>query len=700
MPRARSVAKLLPCPLARTARKHASTLPLSRLAMEPASSRHTVPTQEPDEPLTSRRAAAAIAFGLLAILLINIGIRTIELVSGQYISNGVPPLPAFAAVLILSLVRPILQRRAPRLAPTRGQILLIYSMLTIAVILSGLYHVRGLLPRLVALQYWGTKNPSLAPYGRYLPSWLAPHDMRAIKDYYEGSAPGGRIAWSAWIGPLGWWSLLLVVMFLGVFSMVTLVQRQWIRHEKLSFPLLTIPLMLTAGDWSAFGSVASRRAFFLIGFAIAGFFNGINILHILYPFIPAPGFEVSLEAYFQNRPWTPLQPVRLYFMLETMGIGYFVPLEVTFSAWLFYVLNRIMAIVGTAAGYDQPGFPFNQDQCGGGYIAIGLLLLWGLRRSAGESLRKSFSHAHRDPRYAVDRWSWIGVAFSVVFVLGFCQAAGFSLWLAIPYFVIVGLVVLVYARIRAETGVPFTYIFPEGETRELFVNTISVPRALAWGGTRSFVLLSAFAWFSRFPHPDEQAAYQLDSLKLSEQGRIPYRSLFIALLLAFLVGLAAAYWAHLSAYYAQGSNLIASAGTIGEYRDTQAREEYELMATQLSSPPFRSMPRLVATAGGFGFAALLMLLRQRMPGFPFHPLGFLMATAYQDSDNTWFPMLVAWLCKFIALRAGGLPLYRRGMPLFLGLAVGHFLFGGIFFPVLSLFLPHTVANAYHLIFGV
>ena len=62
-------------------------------------------------------------------------------------------------------------------------------------------------------------------------------------------------------------------------------------------------------------------------------------------------------------------------------------------------------------------------------------------------------------------------------------------------------------------------------------------------------------------------------------------------------------------------------------------------------------------------------------------------------------MLAAWLSKLTLLRIGGLPLYRRGMPFFLGLAVGHFFLGGIFWPLLSLLLPHEAANAYHLLFG-
>ncbi len=636
---------------------------------------------------------------MFLIVLIAVAIRYTEMVSGQYISNGVPPTSVFAALLLLCFARALLRRIAPHLAPTRAQLLLIYSMLTVAVILSGLYHVRAFLPHLVAMQYWSKGNAPLGEYAKLLPDWYAPHNHQAIRDYYEGRAPGGRIPWAIWLLPLGCWTLFFIAMFVGVFSLVVLAQRQWIRHEKLSFPLLAIPLALTSDDWSAYGSRRQRRALFAFGFGLAALFNLVNILHVLYPFLPSPGFEVPLGQYFTNRPWEPLQVVRIYFMLETIGIGYFIPLDVTFSGWFFYFVTRMIAVGGTAAGYDQPGFPFGREQCAGGYLAMGLILLWGLRRAFASSLRQAFRRGVRSAEAASERWAWIGLLGSAVFVPAFCRAAGMSLWLALPFFGVLGLFVLVYARLRAETGMPLTFIFPEGMAKEVVVNTISVPQALHLGGERSFVLLSTLGWLSRFHYPENEAAYQIDSVKLAQEERIPLKMLFVALLLAFLVGLGAAYWVHLSAYYKQGSNLIASAGGFGEYREALAREEYEQMASRLSSVPPRSLPHLTATAGGFGFVVLLTLVRRRWLNCPFHPLGFLIANAYGDDTESWFSLLIAWASKALVLRVGGLRAYRRGIPFFLGLAIGHLLVGGVLWPLFSLTISRQAANAYHLVFG-
>ncbi|HZO88456.1 MAG TPA: DUF6785 family protein [Chthonomonadaceae bacterium] len=664
-------------------------------------------TQEPESdtpeitaaPLPGRRALAAMAFGVVYILLVALAVRYTEMVTGRYVSHGVPPLPAFAAILLLSLLRPVLRRFAPRLTPSHGQMLLVYAMVATATILMGAYHIRAFLPHLVAMQYWSKDTPALAEYAKYLPSWLVPHDAEAIRRYYE-SDRNGVIPWSVWIPPLFWWSLFLLAIFLGAFSLITLIQRRWIREERLTFPLLAIPLAVSSDDWSSYGGTAGRRrALFLLGLAIPALFNGLNILHVLVPSVPSPGFYQSFHDYFPDRPWQPFGQVYIFYMLEAIGIGYFVPLEISFSVWFFYLLNRLMAVAGSAAGYDEPGFPFTQEQAAGGYIAMGLLLLWGLRRALARSLKRAFGSLAATSDTAQERWAWIGLVGSTLFILGFCQVAGFSLYLAVPYFAIIGLFVLVFARIRAETGVPFGFIYPYSLPKEMLLNTISISRALSWGGTGSFVLFSSLAWLSRHHLPEEHAAYQLDGVKLAEAGRIPYRTMFGALLLAFVVGLVASYWVHLSAYYAIGSNLAGGGTGTGEYRSIVALQEYQQMASRISSPPNPQLSRTFATFGGFAFVCILTALRTHLLRMPLHPLGFLIATAYGDSGTAWFPLGIAWACKATILRIGGLKMYRQGIPFFLGIAIGHFFIAGIFWPVLSLFITREASQGYHLYFG-
>lgn len=653
-----------------------------------------------EERMTLRRAAVALGLGMLFILLTAIAIRNSEMVTGRYISHGVPSLPAFAAVLFLSLFRPMLRRVAPQLTPSRGQILLIYVMLTTSTILSGSYHIRAFLPHLVALQYHERPGGAFAgtKYSDYLPNWLAPHDTKIVEDYYNGSADGS-VPWGAWLGPLCWWSLFLIAIFLGTYCLMRLVEKKWTQDEKLSFPLLFLPLAMSSEDWSSYGSRKTRRTLFLLGFGAAALFNGLNIIHILQPVVPSPGFYITLVEYFPDRPWKPLGSIYLFYMLEAMGIGYFIPLEVTFSTWFFYLCNRAFAVAGSAAGYDQPGFPFTQEQSFGGYLAVGLLLLWGLRAAFVQSLRRSFRTGVSNAEVRAERALWLGLFGCVLFTLGFCYAAGFSLRLSVPFMLILGLFVLVYARIRAETGVPFGFIYPYGLPKEGLLNAVSFETAQSWGGARSITMFSNLAWLSRHHLPEEHAAYQLDAIKLGQEARIHRRTIFIGLMIAFVIGLMAAYWVHLSAYYSLGANMAGGGTGAGEYRATVAQQEYQQMASRIATPPKRNELALFAVGGGFFFTTALYWLRLHWLNSPFHPLGFVLSTAYGDASNMWFPMLVAWTFKAAILRIGGLKLYRTGIPFFLGLTMGHFFMAGIFWPIFSLFVAPEASKAYHLYFG-
>jgi hypothetical protein len=637
-----------------------------------------------------------LAIGAAGIILTDLAIRYTELVTGRYISSGVPPIPAFAALLLLVLLNPLLARLSPRLALDRGQIFLVYAMMTIGVVLAASYLVRAFLPHLVSLQYWGRLDPTLAGLDRFLPRWYAPFDPEVVRLYFEGTHTH-RVPWDAWIRPLLLWSTFFLALFGGAFSLVLLWQRQWIRNERLTFPLLYLPLTLTAPEMDPSVGGLFRRPLFWGGFGVAAAFNALNIAHALHPAVPAPGFYKSLSGLFPARPWTPLNAIVLFFMLESMGFGYFIPLEITFSTWFFYLFVRFLAVAGLAWGYEPPGFPFTQDQCTGAYLAVALFLLWSGRHHLRAALRSLLGKG--GSATPEERWALVGLWASAGFVLAWCHFSRFPLRVAVPFFAVLGGFVLVYARLRAETGVPGEFIYPYGLPKSLVVNAFSIPGLLDLGGLRTLVVFSSYAWLSRHHYVEAMAAYQLDGVKLGEVGRVSRRLLVLALTLAFAVGLAGAFWAHLSAYYELGSNLAGGGTGRGEYRAQVALQEYQWTATQAASQPPRDGVRLGFTAWGFLFTVILAALRTRFPGDPFHPLGFILATSYGDSGTFIFPAFMAWLAKGLILKIGGLKLYRKGIPFFVGLIVGHFFCGGLFWPVLSLLIGPEASRAYHLYFG-
>src|SRR5205823_7473387 len=135
-----------------------------------------------------------------------------------------------------------------------------------------------------------------------------------------------------------------------------------------------------------------------------------------------------------------------------------------------------------------------------------------------------------------------------------------------------------------------------------------------------------------------------------------------------------------------GSNMAGGGMGRGEYRAQVALQEFQRMAQTARFPPAPDVTRVAYAGAGAAIAVGLALLRNVWLGSPFHPLGFILATAYGDSSTFFFPLFVAWLLKGLLLRAGGLRLYRAGLPFFIGLIIGHFTLAGIFWPLFSLLI--------------
>ena len=76
---------------------------------------------------------------------------------------------------------------------------------------------------------------------------------------------------------------------------------------------------------------------------------------------------------------------------------------------------------------------------------------------------------------------------------------------------------------------------------------------------------------------------------------------------------------------------------------------------------------------GLGMVVTLLLIVMRSAFFwwPFHPLGYALAGSW-TTVVFWFPCFIAWLCKSLSLRYGGLSFFTKARPFFLGMILGEF----------------------------
>jgi hypothetical protein len=97
---------------------------------------------------------------------------------------------------------------------------------------------------------------------------------------------------------------------------------------------------------------------------------------------------------------------------------------------------------------------------------------------------------------------------------------------------------------------------------------------------------------------------------------------------------------------------------------------FDLTASQMRSPFDASWERLLVFGIGGGVMAVLTFLHYRLPWWPFHPIGFPVAFAWTTQLSV-FSIFLVWGIKAILLKLGGVALYRKWQPFFLGILVGY-----------------------------
>jgi hypothetical protein len=181
-------------------------------------------------------------------------------------------------------------------------------------------------------------------------------------------------------------------------------------------------------------------------------------------------------------------------------------------------------------------------------------------------------------------------------------------------------------------------------------------------------------------------------MELARRASIRPERVALALFIAVALGWCVGWYNHLTPYYEHGAQQLRG-GIWGEWI---SRPEYQAAATYPHTPRLPEEARVAATGVGAGVTVVLSLLRLRFAGFPLHPLGYAISCSY--GSLAWGPFLMVWVLKSLALRYGGMAFYRRTIPFFLGLALGHFAVAGIFWGLLGAWTGEAV-QGYPVFFG-
>jgi hypothetical protein len=618
--------------------------------------------------------------------------------SGNF-AESVPPIPAVASLLVLVLVNPFLQRWMKRLALSQAEVLTTYCMTAIAISMSSVGMIRYFLPVLTAPSYFATPENEYALFNRYLPDWLVVSDPAAVADSYRGSSTG-VVPWDAWLIPLGVWTVFFVLFFWTMLCIVVVVRREWIQHERLVFPVAHFGLAIAEpSDSRSLTAKFFRNRLMWIGFGAAFFYNAMNIAHAFYPSLPAPGTSLNLGVFLTERPWNAVRPFSFQYRPAVLGLAYLMPLDVNFSVWAIYLGTKFAAVLVSAGGANVPGFPWIYDQASGAYMALVVVYVWSARRHLGRVVRGVVSPSSEDDAGEPMPYRLAGLGFvgGVIGLCLWCSVAGMAIDVALMLMALLLGTALVYTKIRAEAGAPMIWLFPWAVNKNVLYNILGPRYFVRNGSYQTMSVLASMAFLGRGFFP-QFMAYQMEAFKMSEERGVNKRRVAVGIMLALVIGLVAGYYMHLTAYYEYGANILE--GGTREWGGTRGaaliRQEYNRMHGLIGSAGGPDIISAGATGFGFLFTVFLATLRRGMAQFPLHPMGYAMVTAY--GDPLWGAFLVAWTVKVSVTRLGGIGLYRRLVPMFLGVTLGHFFTAGILWGALAS-LGAEVFRGYGVWFG-
>ena len=558
----------------------------------------------------------------------------------------------------------------PRKQFSDGELIVVYLLLTVASSLAGHDMLQLLWPLIPHSTWFATPENEWAElFHHHIPDWLTVKDRDALVPFYHGEST--LHIWShlgLWIRPVFWWSSLIVVLTWMMLCLTVLVQRQWVYREKLTYPIIQIPIQLTKRN----GHALFRNRLFWIGFILAGSMNLINGLHFLFPVVPSVGgighnpskVGFDLGQLFTEKPFNAIGYTPLAVYPFVVGLSFFIPLNLSFSIWFFYLLRKIVLVWGTMLGLGHlPGFPFPDEQLFGAWFALGLIAVWVSRKFLIEQIKSAFWRRDEDDEHVrIVRQAAIGLTSGVFFVLFFCFSFGVSAIHALAYFGLFFALAIAITRVRAELGPPtHDVLWHPGGALISFLGT------RRFGG-KSLTLFTLFRGFNRSYrcHP---MPVMLEGFKAAELRSIAPARLVSAIMLVAVVGTISSAWA----YYAQGYRY--GAAVYGEHWIRGAF--LGQLRIWLTTPRDAAPLEIAASIGAFAFTALLTGLHRWFIWWPLHPAGYAIGIGYQTMNWYWVSILLSWLMKLILFRVGGIRAYRKGLPFFTGLVLGEFFIGAL-----------------------
>ncbi len=573
-------------------------------------------------------------------------------------------------LVLLRLANAVLARFTPRHALSQAEMVAFYILISVSTCASGLDTLKTNFATIHGYAYFASpENGWEGLFGDYVPDSMTVSDLPALDRLWRGdSSFFDQRNLRVWMPPLLRWWVFFTLLWGAPAGLAVLFRKRWVERERMSFPIIQLPLEVTR---PSVPSLANK--WFWIAFGIAALINVINGLHVLYPGVPEIGVKIgqsqsfNLRRFFVARPWSAVGRLHMCFYPFITGLGLLLPQDMSLSLWFFHLLWKAEAIVVAWLGWtDVREFPFMKEQSFGGYLAILGFSLWAARPyfrqvwariiGGGDPAMDAREPMRYQTAFLIFAAGFIGV---VMFGLSIKMALAVALGFFIQYYVMT----MIVGRIRGEMGLPTHEIERLGPT--VMQGNILGADIL---GKQNLTALSTFFGFTRglrnIPYP-----HMLEGLYVSERLGADSRRLLLACIFFVPLGTVAAYvsYLHLGYYHGMGADW-------NRWMPWSCTESWRQLSRWLERPEGFHWGRTIAIAVGFAFYFGLQQVRSLWVWWPIHPAGFAISTTWYMS-HMWTPMLVAWMSKTLVARYSGRDGVRSLAAVAFGLILGDVMTG-------------------------
>lgn len=589
------------------------------------------------------------------------------------------PAGAMGVLLVVLILRGVAGRISERARFKPFEVVTVYSMMCIAAIISSFGLVGQLLPQLIGCNYFATPENRWAPtFYPHMPKWLVPFDPSAGENqpvsrlFYEG-VDFEPIPWGAWAMPLLAWSVAALLMFALYLCLVSLLRRQWVDNEKLTFPLVQLPLEMIQ-DETAPAFFRSRVMW--IGFAIPAVIHSINGLRNHFPAIPQIPIIFYMNQYLPGKPWSDLTATFVTFAFSVIGLSFLLPRDVCFSIPFFLLFSRGQELVASILGRrldSMPVYPakfFVGYQSVGASAALAVVLLYLARpylmpifRAAMSGAKGAFDSTgdpHGRTEMLTFPQAFWGAVAAYLGLVAWATFAGMTWYVAaalLGSFVL--FVMLVLSRCVSEIGLLMLQpLFRPIDVLAVFTTRKSL-------GVSNLTILN-FMDGVFFRDPRGLMPIFMDGLKMADSVKLKRKSMLRAFVLATVLAMGVAMVVQLRIIYHRGglglNSWLFHANPILYIRESAGR---------LSAPAQFDVRAPVFFGVGFAATLGMYFMRTRFLWWPFHPIGYAIGAAWPGIVY-WWSFLLGWGLKSLVMRYGSRDSYRRSRPFCLGLILGEY----------------------------